>query len=80
VILPFPWCPYSIISGDPNSNVSLLGVDVLMVTVKVCRDVRDRRGFWITIIAIAALHVPLIMLTARDYIETFPAMLLFALR
>jgi len=37
---------------------------LLLLVVKVCRDARGRLWFWITIIAIAALHVPLLMLTA----------------
>jgi hypothetical protein len=53
---------------------------VMMVTVKVCRDIRGRPWFWITIIAIAALHVPLIILTAqRLYRTPFPAMLIICI-
>lgn len=38
---------------------------MMLLAVKVCRDVRGRPWFWIAIIAIAALHVPLLMLTAH---------------
>ncbi len=41
---------------------------LLLLVVKVCRDVRGRLWFWITIIAIAVLHVPLLMLTAQRLI------------
>lgn len=37
----------------------------IIVAVKVCWELRGRVWFWITIIAIAALHAPLIMLTAQ---------------
>jgi hypothetical protein len=49
---------------------------VMLLTLKVCRDLRGRLWFWIAIIAIAALHVPLIMLTAqRLYRTPLPAIL-----
>jgi hypothetical protein len=38
---------------------------LMLLVVKICRDVRGRPWFWVTIIVIAALHVPLLMLTAQ---------------
>jgi hypothetical protein len=34
---------------------------VILLTIKVCRDIRSRWWFWVTIAAVAALHVPLIL-------------------
>ena len=38
---------------------------LILLVIKVCRDLRGLLWFWIAIIAIAAAHVPLLMLTAR---------------
>lgn|ERR1035441_8353576 len=34
----------------------------LAVAVEVCRDLRRRLWFWVSIVLLAALHVPLVML------------------
>ncbi len=39
---------------------------MMLLVVKVCRCVRGRLWFWITIIAIATLHVPLITFAAMQ--------------
>ena len=33
----------------------------ILLVIKVCRDIRRRWWFWVTIVAVAALHVPLIL-------------------
>jgi hypothetical protein len=38
---------------------------LILLAIKVCRDLRGRLWFWITITAIAGLHVPLLMPTAH---------------
>jgi branched-subunit amino acid ABC-type transport system permease component len=53
---------------------------VILVAVKVCWELHSRPWFWITIIAIAAVHVPLLMLTAQRLFRTpFSAMLFFGI-
>jgi hypothetical protein len=76
-ILAFPMVPLFDHLGRPEfERPAYFVLMVMMVTVKVCRDLRGRPWFWITIIAIAALHVPLVMLTAqRLYRTPFPVML-----
>ncbi len=76
-ILAFPMVPLFDHLGRPEfERPAYFVLMVMMVTVKVCRELRGRPWFWIMIIAIAALHVPLVMLTAqRLYRTPFPAML-----
>lgn len=51
--------------GRPElERPAAFALGMMLLAVKVCRDVRGRPWFWITIVAIAALHVPLLMLTA----------------
>ena len=53
---------------------------LLLLVVKVCRDLRHRLWFWIAIVLIAALHVPLLMLTSQRLSEVaFPVMLLLGI-
>jgi hypothetical protein len=53
---------------------------LILVAVKVCWELHSRPWFWVTINAIAAFHVPLVMLTAqRLYRTPFPAMLFFGI-
>jgi hypothetical protein len=62
----FPLVPLFDHLGKPEFERPVpLALIVIMVVVKVCRDLRGRLWFWITIIAIAALHVPLVMQTAQ---------------
>lgn len=52
--------------GRPEFERPAYFVSMLMlVIVKVCWDLRNRPWFWIAIIGIAALHVPLVILTAQ---------------
>ena len=80
-ILAFPMVPLFDHLGRPEfERPAYFVLMVMMVTVKVCRDVRGRPWFWITIIAIAALHVPLVMLTAQRLDRTpFPTMLFLSM-
>ena len=51
--------------GRPEfERPAAFAMGLLLLIVKICRDVRARLWFWITIVAIAALHVPLLILTA----------------
>jgi hypothetical protein len=80
-ILAFPMVPLFDHLGRPEfERPAYFVLMVMMVTVKVCRDLRGRPWFWITISAIAALHVPLVMLTAQRLDRTpFPTMLFFSM-
>jgi len=42
-----------------------IALAMILVAIKVCRDIRDRMWFWVTIVGVAALHVPLVMYTAQ---------------
>jgi len=65
-ILAFPMVPLFDHLGRPEfERPAYFVLMLMMLTIKVCRDLRGRLWFWITIIAITALHVPLLMLTAR---------------
>ena len=38
-----------------------MALGMILITIKVCRDIRGRWWFWVTMAAVAALHVPLIL-------------------
>ena len=53
---------------------------MILVAVKVCWELHSRSWFWITIIAIATLHVPLVLLTAQRLFRTpFSIMFFFGI-
>ena len=61
-IIVFPLIPLFDHLGRPELERPVpFALMTILVVIKVCRDVRGRWWFWVTIIAIAALHVPLIL-------------------
>src|SRR5579862_6436789 len=47
--------------GRPElERPAAFALGMMLLAVEVCRDVRGRPWFWLTIVAIAALHVPLL--------------------
>jgi|SRR5580700_3239225 hypothetical protein len=62
----FPLVPLFDHLGRPElERPAYFELMLILLAIKVCRDLRGRLWFWITITAIAALHVPLLMLTAH---------------
>jgi hypothetical protein len=62
----FPLVPLFDHLGKPEfERPAGFALALMLVVVKVCRDLRGRLWFWITMIAIAALHVPILLLTAQ---------------
>jgi hypothetical protein len=80
-VLAFPMVPLFDHLGKPEfERPAAFELGLMLLVVKVCRDVRGRPWFWITIIAIAALHVPLLMLTAQGLTRApFAEMLLLSI-
>jgi len=39
----------------------MFSLGMILLTIKVCRDIRRRWWFWVTMAVVAALHVPLIL-------------------
>lgn len=77
VVVASPLLPLSDHFGRPEfGRPAGFALIVMLIVVKVCRDLRRRLWFWITIITIGALHVPLLMLTVQWLNHTpFRAML-----
>lgn len=66
IVVAFPMVPLFDHLGRPEfERPAYFALGLILLVVKVCRDLRGQLWFWITIIAIAALHVPLLMLTGR---------------
>lgn len=66
VVVAFPLLPLFDHLGRPEfGRPAGFALMLMLIVVKVCRDLRGRLWFWITIVGIAALHVPLVMLTAQ---------------
>jgi hypothetical protein len=73
----FPVVPLFDHLGKPEFERPAYFASMLMLLiVKVCWDLRNRVWFWITLIGIAALHVPLITLTALRLSRMPPRFLL----
>jgi hypothetical protein len=80
-IVAFPMVPLFNYLGRPEfERPASFAVGLILLVIKVCRDVRGRLWFWITITAIAAIHVPLLMFTAKGLTEApFAEMLLLGI-
>src|SRR5579863_3751729 len=63
IAVVFPLIPLFDHLGRPElGRPAFVAVAVLALTVKVCTELRGRLWFWISMVAIAACHVPLILL------------------
>lgn len=70
-VLAFPVLPLLDHFGRPELERPVyFSLGLILIAIKVCWELRSRPWFWITIIAIAALHVPLIVLTAQWLFRT----------
>lgn len=64
--LAFPVVPLFDHLGKPEfERPAGFALILLMLAVKVCGEIRSQPWFWATIMAIAGLHVPVLMLTAQ---------------
>ncbi len=62
----FPLVPLFDHLGRPEfERPAYFALMLILLVIKVCRDLRGRLWFWIATIAIAALHLPLLMVTAQ---------------
>jgi hypothetical protein len=67
----FPLVPLFDHLGRPElERPAYFELMLVLLVIKVCQDVRGRLWFWITMIVIVALHVPLLMFTARRLVGT----------
>lgn len=65
-VVVFPLIPLFDHLGRPELERPVpMALGMILVAIKVCRDLRGRLWFWITIVGIAALHVPLVIHTAQ---------------
>jgi hypothetical protein len=80
-VVMFPLVPLFDHLGRPEFGLpSAIALGMILVAIKVCRDLRGRWWFWVTIVAIAALHVPLLMHIAQRLGRMpFPARLSFGI-
>ncbi len=77
-VVAFPMVPlFDYLRKPEFERPAYFALMLMLIAVKVCWDLRGRLWFWIAIIAIAALHVPLVIITAQRLARTpFAAMLL----
>jgi hypothetical protein len=65
-VVTFPLVPLLDRVGRPEMEwPAYLALSMILLAIKVCRDIRGRWWFWVTIVAVAALHVPLLIHTAK---------------
>jgi hypothetical protein len=66
VAVAFPVLPLFDHLGKPEiGHLVYFAIVPIAVVILVCRELRSRLWFWLTLISIAVLHVPLIMHIAK---------------